>query len=88
MMQAGSTAVLGGFLLARSVHKRRLRQALLQLPAARRSDHADEYFGHTVEDPYRWMERERASLVASSSYAVVGAMCGVVCVCVCVSGAK
>ncbi|CAM9182596.1 unnamed protein product [Pylaiella littoralis] len=55
---AGSTAVLGGFLLARSVHKRRLRQGLLQLPAARRSDHADEYFGHTVEDPYRWMEQE------------------------------
>lgn len=50
--------MLGGFLLARSIHKRRLRQALLQLPAARRSDHTDEYFGHTVEDPYRWMERE------------------------------
>ena len=27
-----------------------------QYPAARRSDHMDEYFGTRVADPYRWME--------------------------------
>eukprot|EP00903_Cladosiphon_okamuranus_P005893 g5828.t1 len=57
---AGTTAVVGGFLLARSVHSRRSRKPQLQLlpPGARRSDHTDEYFGHTVEDPYRWLEQE------------------------------
>ena len=60
LWQAGTTAVVGGFLLARSVHSRRSKKLQLQLvPRARRSDHTDEYFGHTVEDPYRWLERER-----------------------------
>jgi len=57
--QVGTTAVVGGFLLARSLHTKRSRKKLLlHLPQARRSDHTDEYFGHTVEDPYRWLERE------------------------------
>ncbi|CAN0167399.1 unnamed protein product, partial [Hapterophycus canaliculatus] len=55
-----TTALVGGFLLARSIHnnRRARKTSLMLLPEARRSDHTDEYFGHTVEDPYRWLEQE------------------------------
>ncbi|CAM9809191.1 unnamed protein product [Ectocarpus sp. 6 AP-2014] len=55
---AGGTALVGGLLLARSIHNSRARKKVLQIPSARRSDHTDEYFGHAVRDPYRWLEQE------------------------------
>jgi prolyl oligopeptidase len=38
--------------------------AAMAYPAARRSDHADDYFGTEVPDPYRWMEDLDADEVA------------------------
>ena len=62
MKQTGTSLAFGGFLLARAISdsRRRKKKALgsSKPPQARRSDHTDDYFGHTVADPYRWMERE------------------------------
>ncbi|MBM3739962.1 MAG: S9 family peptidase [Acidobacteria bacterium] len=33
----------------------------LRYPSTRKVDHTDTYFGHTVEDPYRWLEDEKAT---------------------------
>lgn len=54
LIQTGASLAVGGILIARAIYRRRLRSK--RYPQARRSDHTDEYWGETVEDPYRWME--------------------------------
>ncbi|CAM9548405.1 unnamed protein product [Ascophyllum nodosum] len=60
-LSTGTSLAFGGFLLARAISdsRRRKKKALgsSKPPQARRSDHTDDYFGHTVADPYRWMEQ-------------------------------
>ena len=36
-------------------------EAQLPYPATRKTDTIDTYFGHTVADPYRWLEDDKSA---------------------------